>query len=69
MWLSEFMNRLSMFALSLIAAVGIYFLLSIVFPDLNQFVALLVAIVVGWVVRLVLGRLQSQTSSTAPQIQ
>ena len=67
--MSEFMSRLSLFALSLIAAVGMYFLLGIVFPDLNQIVVLLVAIVVGWMVRLVLGRLQSQTSSPTPQVQ
>jgi hypothetical protein len=63
------MSRLSLFVLSLIAAVGMYFLLGIVFPDLNQIVLLLVAIVIGWVIRLVLGRLQSQTPSTTPQVQ
>jgi len=66
--MSEFMSRLSLFVLSLIAAVGMYFMLSIVFPDLNQIVVLLGAIVIGWVVRFVLGRLQSQTSSTAAQV-
>ena len=58
------MNRISLFVLPLIAAVGIYFLLGIVFPDLNQIALLLVAIVIGWGLRAVLGRLQSQTAST-----
>ncbi len=62
------MSRLSLFVLSLIAAVGMYFLLGILFPDLNQIVVLLGAIVIGWVVRFVLGRLQSKTSSTAAQV-
>lgn len=66
--MSDFMSRLSLFVLSLIAAVGMYFLLGILFPDLNQIVVLVVAIVIGWLVRLVLGRLQSQTSSAAPQV-
>ena len=66
--MSEFMNRVSLFVLSLIAALGMYFLLGTLFPDLNQIVVLLGAIVIGWVIRLALGRLQSQTSSTAPQV-
>ena len=66
--MSELMNRISMFVLSLIAAVGLYFLLSIVFPELDQIVVLLIAIVIGWVVRLVLGRLESQTSSPSLQV-
>jgi NADH:ubiquinone oxidoreductase subunit 6 (subunit J) len=59
------MNRLSLFVLSLIAAVGMYFLIGILFPDLNQIVVLLGAIVIGWVIRLALGKLQSQTASSA----
>ncbi len=66
--MSEFMNRVSLFVLSLIAAVGMYFMLSILFPDLDQIVVLLGAIVIGWVIRLVLGRLQSKTASTAAQL-
>jgi len=66
--MSEFMNRVSLFVLSLIAAVGMYFMLSILFPDLDQIVVLLGAIVIGWVIRLVLGRLQSKTASTAAQV-
>jgi NADH:ubiquinone oxidoreductase subunit 6 (subunit J) len=58
------MNRLSLFVLSLIAAVGMYFLIGILFPDLNQIVVLLGAIVIGWVIRLALGKLQSQTASS-----
>lgn len=60
-WLGDFMSRISLFVLPLIGAVGMYFLVSIVFPDLNQLVALLIAIVVGWVLRWALGRLQSRT--------
>jgi NADH:ubiquinone oxidoreductase subunit 6 (subunit J) len=63
------MRRVSLFVLSLIAAVGMYFLLGILFPDINQIAVLLAAIVIGWVIRLVLGRLQSQTSSTGAQVQ
>ncbi len=66
--MSEFMNRVSLFVLSLIAAVGMYFMLSILFPDLDPIVVLLGAIVIGWVIRLVLGRLQSKTASTAAQL-
>jgi xanthine/uracil permease len=55
------MSRLSLFVLPIIAAVGMYFLVSIVFPDLDQLVALLIAAVTGWVVRWALGRLQSKT--------
>jgi divalent metal cation (Fe/Co/Zn/Cd) transporter len=53
------MSRLSLFILPLIAALGIYFLILITLPSLNQVVALLIAIVVGWTLRLLLARLES----------
>ena len=59
------MSWISNFVLPLIAAVGMYFLISIIYPDLNQIGVLIVAIVIGWVVRLVLGNLQSSTPSDA----
>lgn len=57
------MSRLSNFVLPLIGAVGIYFLVGILFPDLNPLVALLMALVTGYALRWALGLLQTKTSS------
>ena len=47
--LDEFMSRLSLFILPLIAAVGIYFLILLTLPSLNQVVVLLIALGVAWI--------------------
>ena len=49
---------MSLFILPVIAAVGLYFLILVTLPSLNQVIALLIAIVVAWAFRLLLGRLE-----------
>ena len=50
---------MSLFVLPLIAGVGIYLLILIVLPSLNQILALLIALIVAWTVRYMLRRLES----------
>jgi hypothetical protein len=57
-WLGEFMSRFSLFVLPVVAGVGTYVLVLLLLPELDQLVALFVALLTGWTVRWALGRLQ-----------
>jgi hypothetical protein len=51
------MGALSSFVLPLVAGVGTYFLVLVMFPTLNTLLALIVGIVTAWAVRAVLKRI------------
>ena len=54
----ETMGVLSAFVLPLVAGVGVYFLLLVIFPTLDQLPALVVGILTAWIVRAMLKRMQ-----------
>jgi hypothetical protein len=55
------MSRASLFILPLIAGVGMYLLVIIVLPELGQLLALIIALLTGWTIRWLLGRLESSS--------
>ncbi len=52
------MGAISRFVLPVVAGVGLYFLLLVIFPSMNQLVALLIGIVAAWIIRALLKRIQ-----------
>jgi hypothetical protein len=56
------MSKITLFVLPLIAAVGMYFLIGMLLPDLSQTLALIAAVIIGWVIRIALEILQKQTA-------
>ena len=52
------MGALSAFVLPLVAGVGLYFLLLVIFPSMNQLVALVIGIVAAWTIRALLKRMK-----------
>lgn len=54
----EIVGALSAFVLPLVAGVGLYFLLLVIFPSINQLAALVIGIVAAWTIRALLKRIQ-----------
>lgn len=52
------MGALSAFVLPLVVGVGLYFLLLVIFPSMNQLAALVIGIVAAWTIRVLLKRIQ-----------
>jgi hypothetical protein len=52
------MSFLTRFVLPLIAGMGVYYLLLILFPSLNEFEALLVGLLTAWVIWALIRRLE-----------
>jgi putative flippase GtrA len=51
-------GALSAFVLPLVVGVGLYFLLLVIFPSINQLAALVIGIVAAWTIRALLKRIQ-----------
>jgi putative flippase GtrA len=54
----EIVGALSAFVLPLVVGVGLYFLLLVIFPSMNQLAALVIGIVAAWTIRVLLKRIQ-----------